>query len=331
MLDISLIGLGNMGSLHLKNIKSLEKTGLCRLSSICDTKHELADNISEQLQIPGYYSIEDLLDNGAVDAAIIATTTSSHLHVARQLIEKNIPVLIEKPVVVSINEAQELMELALKHNVLISAGYTELYNSVTKGAASIFKEKPNFYYMDFFRIGQRSMRNNSKDIDVVHDLMVHDVAVLSQFIDLKDIKDVSGYFSSYNENSEKFDMACVNLILSGDRAVRFLCDRNGTTKIRKFSLSMDDMYGEFDYMDQTAQVYKKGKLEAFGDNIWYTQSYDGAKIRYSNNPLMDEIMDFITAAEHKKGTLTASCWYDVTVTIERIREVLYDKLKRSRL
>lgn len=327
MLNIAIVGLGNMGRLHIKNVALMEQTGLCRLSCVCDIKSELADSISGELKIPGYSLIEDLIENESIDAAIVATTSASHYMITKKLIEKHIPVLVEKPVVLNVKDAERLKNLSEKNGVLISAGFTEIYNSVTTGVKSILSNKNDFDYLDFFRIGQKSSKNDMKDIDVVHDLMIHDIAVLSQLIDLKRIKDVSGYFTSYNEHSSKYDLSSVCLLLDNGRIVRFFSDRNGTTKIRRFTLSKEDMYGEFDYMDQTAQVFKKGQLEAFGDNIWYSQNYDASKIRYSNNPLYDEIKDFICAILNSSETKASTYWYEITLTVERIRAILYDNVK----
>jgi predicted dehydrogenase len=82
MLNLALIGLGNMGSLHLKNVLLLEQTGLCRLSCVCDIKTELADKIGNECRVPAYNSVECLLGKQKIDAAIIATTSSSHFEPA---------------------------------------------------------------------------------------------------------------------------------------------------------------------------------------------------------------------------------------------------------
>lgn len=322
MLNIGLIGLGNMGSLHLKNIILLEQTGLCRLSCVCDIKTELAANMGREYGVPAYESVNDLLERETIDAAIIATTSTSHFEIAMRLIERRIPVLVEKPVVLSVDEATELKELALSKGVLISAGFTEVYNSVATGVKSFFAGMSRFNCIDFFRIGQKSSKNDTKDIDVVLDLMIHDIAALAQLVDLNRVSGITGYLSSYNELSGKYDMACASMLLENGSIVRLICDRNGTIKIRKFTLSLDDMYGEFDYMDQTVQVYQRGRLKAFGDNIWYSQDYDAAKIRYSNNPLYDEIKDFVLAVANSGVTKVTGSWFDVTIMIDRIRRSL---------
>lgn len=327
MLKICLVGLGNMGRLHLKNLMLLQNTGICKLSCVCDIKKELADDISAKYGVPGYYSTEAMLEKERFDAAIIATTTSSHIMIARQMIKNKIPVLVEKPVCKSMEEAEELKMLSENEGVLISPGFTEVYNSVVTGIKQKLSRDKDINYIDFFRIGQKAPRNDTKDIDVVHDLMIHDIAVLSYLIDIDSIAEISGYLSSYNKLSRQHDTSCVSMRTKSGNIIRFMCDRNGTIKIRKFTITMDDMFGEFDYMDQSANIYQKGRLDAFGDNVWYTQSCDAVKVRYSNNPLYDEISDFINAVINGKSTLVSDSWYKVTVITEKIRDVLYNRDK----
>jgi predicted dehydrogenase len=231
--------------------------------------------------------------------------------------------LIEKPVVVSIDEAQQLKEISERKKMLISPGFTEVYNSVTTGVKNYLKEDAGFEYIDFFRVGQKTIKNDTKDIDVIQDLMTHDLAVLSELIDISKVSTICGSLSSYNKNSNLYELSSVNLMFSSNSFARFLCDRNGTVKIREFSVSKENMYGKFDFMDQTAKIMKKGNIEAFGDNIWYSQNYNTVKVRYSNNPLMDEIKDFILSVGKQSETKVSQRWFQITSTIENIRESLY--------
>lgn len=325
MLKIALIGLGNMGKLHLKNILKLESNKLCTLSCICDKNRELTDRISSEINVKGYYSAKNMLNGSEFDAAIVAVNSSEHLKVAKVLLNGCKPILIEKPVVISMSEAEELYKISQAKNVLVSPGYTEVYNSVTTGIENYLNEHKHFHYIDFYRIGQKSKRNDTKDIDVIQDLMTHDLAVVSQIIDLKTISTVGGNLSSYNEKSKMYDLANVSLSFDNGAIVRFLCDRGSSAKIRKFNISSDDIYGEFDFMDQTASIMKKGNIEAFGENIWYFQKYDAVKVRYANNPLYDEIKDFILAVQNSKKTKVSENWFYITKTIESIRKTLYKR------
>jgi len=325
MIKLAVIGLGNMGKLHLKNIIKLEEYKLCQLACVCDINRNLTDEFSDKLKVKGYYNVLDMMKDDKFDAAIIAITSVNHFEIAKLLLENNKPVLVEKPVVISLKEAEELKRICDKKKVLLSPGYTEVYNSVTTGIKNYLKNDNKIEYVDFFRIGQKNERNDIKDIDVIQDLMTHDLAVLSQITDITKIKNISGVLNAFNEKSSKYDISSVNLIFENNSMARFLCDRIGTMKIRRFTISKEDMHGEFDFMDQAAEIMKKGSIDAFGDNIWYSQNFDAVKIKYSNNPLLDEIKDFILAVKENRQTLVSPKWFEITKLIEIIRSKLYDE------
>lgn len=324
MINVCLVGLGSMGKLHFKNIKKLEDEGYCKIKCICDSNKEITDKFSLEYGIAGYYNVQELIEGNKIDAAIIATTSSSHFEIAEIFLQNKIGVLIEKPVCLNEEEIIKLKVLSEKKRILVSAGYTEVYNSVVTGISKYLLDNNGFDYIDFLRIGQKSERNKYKDIDVIQDLTTHDLAVLYNIIDIKSVTKISGMVSSYNEVSKMNDFACINLQFSNSNICRILSDRNGTIKIRKLSIANSSAFGEFDFMDQTANINKSGNLSAFGDNIWYSQNYNAVKVRYSNNPLYDELKDFITAVALERETKTSDMWFDITMLVEKIRQNIYN-------
>lgn len=325
MLKIALIGLGNMGKLHLKNLLKLQENKKCMISGVCDIKNDLTDEIKTKYNIEGFYNVYDLVENCNFDAAIIATTSSAHFEVAKVLIENGKHVLIEKPVVLNVKDAEALKEMSKMHKVLVSAGYTEIYNSVTEAIISFASGEHRYDYADFFRIGLKSSKNDTKDIDIVQDLIVHDLAI-TYFLSKEDtIKDIYGTLINLNEKSKKYDTAAVTLLFENNRIVRLLADRNGVFKKRKATIARSDSFAEFDFMEQTGEITKNSDMNIIGQNIWYSNTYHQAKIRYVNNPLLDEISDFINAIENNTSTKVSDHWFNITLLTEKIRDVLYRK------
>jgi len=327
MLKIALVGLGNMGKLHLKNLLYLQQNSKCIVSCVCDINKDLVDEISNSYKIKGFYNVEDMIEKGSFDSAIIATTSTSHFDIAKLLIEEKKHVLIEKPVVLSEENAIELNDLSVKNNILISAGYTEVYNSVTDGIIEFVNKDNEFQYIDFLRIGLKTSRNDNKDIDVIHDLMIHDLSIMNKVFNIDNIKNVFGILSSFNSISKQYDLATLNIILDNNKIIRLLADRNGVLKKRKVYISKDDNFAEFDFMEQTCEITKKGHLNVIGQNIWFTNTYQQAKIRYVNNPLLDEIQDFIDAIKKGKDTKTSKDWLKLTLFTEKIRDELYKNIR----
>ncbi|MDO6355390.1 Gfo/Idh/MocA family oxidoreductase [Caloramator sp. CAR-1] len=327
MLRIALVGLGNMGKLHLKNLLYLQQNKKCVISCVCDIKKELVDEIYNLYGIKGFYNVEDMIEKGNFDIAIIATTSTSHFEIAKLLIEDKKHILIEKPVVLNAKNAVELNSISIKNNILISAGYTEVYNSVTDGIIEFVKKDNEFEYIDFLRIGLKTSKNNNKDIDVIHDLMIHDLSIMYKICNIDNIKNIFGMLSSFNFLSKQYDLATLNVVLNNNKIIRFLADRNGVLKKRKVYLSKVDNFAEFDFMEQTCKITKKGDLNIIGSNIWFTNTYQQAQIRYVNNPLLDEIQDFIEAVEKGRETRTSKDWFKITLFTEKIRDELYKNIK----
>ncbi|GAA0085618.1 Gfo/Idh/MocA family oxidoreductase [Clostridium sp. CTA-7] len=322
MLKIALIGIGSMGKLHLKNILELQNKDVCKLELVCDIDQDKVNEICSDINVVPYYSLEKCLE-AEFDAAIIATTSNTHYEIAKKLLMKKKHVLIEKPVVLNLAEADELKKIANENGVTISAGYTEIYNSIVTGVDKLVIDNGNPNYFDFYRIGQKTTKNDIKDIDSIQDLLTHDLAVLYSVIKVDKISNVSGLLKSYNKKSGKYDFSVVSFLCNDNIVVRFNADRTSSVKIRKFNMSNEDFFGEFDFMDQIVQVSTKGNIEAFGENVWYSTNKNSVKIRYANNPLKDEILDFINSIEYKIQSKTSLIWYDVTKTIEEIRKVIY--------
>ncbi|WP_308645002.1 Gfo/Idh/MocA family oxidoreductase [Oceanotoga sp.] len=321
MVNLAIVGLGHMGQLHLKNIKKLEEEKLCNLTCICDIKKSLTDLYSNKLNVKGYYDVDSMIKEDLFDAAIVVVDSTEHFKVSKKLIEAKKDILVEKPVVVSIKEANVLKRLCEEKKVMLSPGYTELYNDVISDVKNYIEEN-QFFYLDFFRIGKKNSKNDEKDIDVIQDLMTHDIAVLSEILDITKVKKISGDIGYFNEKSSKYDFSSINLSFDNS-IVRFLVDRNGTIKIRNFKLSTEEFYGVFDFMDQKLEIIKKGNIKAFGEKIWYFQNYDSIQIKYFNNPLFEEIKDFVISSSKKINTKVSERWFDVTCLVENIRNLIY--------
>lgn len=329
---VALIGVGHMGSMYLKLLEELQKNNKCSLIAVCDTDEEVFKRLSENLSIPMFLNLKEMVEKVKFDAAIIATISSSHFEVAKLLIESGIKyLLIEKPVVTNIEDLKKLKDITEKNDVLISAGFTEVYNSVSQGLQQ-YVRKNTLKYINFSRIGLWSPKNNEKDIDVLQDIFIHDLAVLNMAKNLNDVAEKSIFMSDKNPKTGFCEFSTVKLVFKDGSVANFVSDRNGAMKIREVEVLFQDFYGIFDYMEQTAKIYRKGEISPLGDKIWYSQSYNGCTVRYVNNPLMDEIIDFINVvAGIKDKTLTSEHWYECTEFVEQLRRSSFLKSKEKEL
>lgn len=319
MRKVALLGVGRMGNLHLQNMKKLQEDGVAQLVAVCDKEEEKLNNKNIPNTAQKFISLNELLAYNEFEYVINATNSSEHFLTSKMIIEQNKRVLIEKPVVVSDEQVEELKRLVSQKNVQLSTGYTEYYNSVSDALEKLIEEN-SFNYMDVFRVGINEERNDKKDIDVIQDLLIHDLAVISKFVDFSKISEISGSLSGFNAKSGFFDTACVFLRFKDNKFIRFIVDRKNIIKIRKTYIYSNELFAVQDYMDQSIEVYKKGNLTAFGEKIWYSDSREYVKMRYVNNPLYDEIKDFLVS--DSGITKTSNLWYPLTKLTELIRVTL---------
>ncbi len=164
---LAVVGVGKLGSLHSRVISEISEA---ELVYVVDIIKERAEEVGSE------YSAEPLLDYTRVkdvDGVVVATPTHSHYEIARHFLEKGINLLVEKPITSSSQEAEELLTLAEKKNVVLHVGHVERFNPAARRLFEI-KEKPNFIRAQ--RLSPFTGR--SLDINVVQDLMIHDLEIV---------------------------------------------------------------------------------------------------------------------------------------------------------
>ncbi len=193
-ISVGIVGLGYWGPNWLRNFSSLED---CKLSYGCDLSKERCIKFSRQY--PGTrftVRYDDLLKDEALDAIVIATPTSSHYPLAAAALKAGKHVLVEKPMTSTGAEAKKLLMLAKKHKRKILVDHTFAYTSSVKRIENSMKmrELGELLYFDSVRINLGLIQ---KDTNVLWDLAIHDLTILSRIADLEDIKEVLAIGSAH--------------------------------------------------------------------------------------------------------------------------------------
>ncbi|HCV42915.1 MAG TPA: oxidoreductase, partial [Bacteroidetes bacterium] len=171
-LNIGVIGVGHLGSLHAKMLAEATDVSL---AGVYDNDKQKAIHIADEFKSAAYQDVDALIS--ACNAVTIATPTTAHFDVARRAIEQGRHVFIEKPITQSIDEAKELCRLADKHGVLIQVGHIERFNPAIL-ALEKYEIKPMF--VESHRLAQFNPRGT--DVAVVLDLMIHDIDIILSFV-----------------------------------------------------------------------------------------------------------------------------------------------------
>lgn len=297
MLHIGLIGAGNMGSKHARILRSLHEEKVCNFAACCDLIQDRAKEAVFAVKGRVYEDFKSMLENERLDGIIIATPTSTHYKIALFAIKKGINVLIEKPISVEFEESKKIYDYAKKNNVIVGAGMTEVFNSIVANLKKMIKKRNlALNTVIFNRFGFRSIKNDLKDMDVIYDLMIHDLAVLFELLDYPSLQVIGARALQLNSKSGFHDAATA-FLTDGSSNIILNASRSSKTKVRKFHMDFDKLYLEGDYMDQKIDIFSSSKFEfsEASNNLWYNMAFNHSKARYANNPLYDEDLDFINA------------------------------------
>jgi|MDTG01.3.fsa_nt_gb predicted dehydrogenase len=169
-LKIALIGLGSMGRNHLKTIRNTPEVELVA------TVDPVNNNLDELSNIQQYDNIEDLIKNHTLDAAIIATPTSTHFEVAERLLNEKINLLVEKPIAKNSQEARSLYLLAHKNNCKLVVGHIERFNPAIQALLPFLKNE-KIIHIEASRFSGYPSR--IADVGVKLDLSIHDIDLMN--------------------------------------------------------------------------------------------------------------------------------------------------------
>ena len=222
-----------------------------RLVGVVDPDVPRADAVAREFGCRGFGSIEQLLStHSEVQAASVAVPTVHHLQVARALMEAGIDVLIEKPLATSLAEADELIELAQRLGRIGQVGHLERFNSAVRATLPLITQ-PMFF--EVHRLSVFTPR--SLDVDVVLDLMIHDLDIVLSFVNspVTEIRAVGLPILS-----AKVDIANVRLQFASGCVANFTASRVSTERVRKLRFFQPRQYVSLDYGRQDVTVFSVG-------------------------------------------------------------------------
>jgi predicted dehydrogenase len=290
-ISVVVVGAGVFGRNHARVYHKLEQDGFpVHLVGVVDPDTARADAVAQEFECRSFGSVEQLLSTYAeVQAASVAVPTVHHLSVAKQLIEAGVDVLIEKPLAASLSEADALVELAARHRRIVQPGHLERFNPAVRAVASILHQ-PMFF--EVHRLSVFTPR--SLDVDVILDLMIHDLDVVLAFVrsQVKEIRAVGLPILS-----AKTDIANVRLEFESGCVANFTASRVSTERIRKLRFFQPRQYVSLDYNRQDVMVFSVNESGQPSSN----PQIGFAKLPVtSEEPLEAELKSFLEAVRDRR-------------------------------
>lgn len=258
-----------------------------RLVGVVDTDSVRADSVAQEFGCRAFGSVEQLISTfREVQAASVCVPTGHHLAIARGLMSAGIEVLIEKPLAGSLIEADELIRLSHRHDRIAQAGHLERFNPAVRAIGPLVT-KPMFF--EVHRLSVFTPR--SLDVDVVLDLMIHDLDIVLSLVKspVKEIRAVGLPILS-----GKVDIANVRMEFESGCVANFTASRVSTERVRKLRFFQPRQYISVDYARQDAVVFTVGG-EAEGAPSVNPQIKLFKPEIVSEEPLQAEIKAFLQA------------------------------------
>jgi len=284
---VAVIGAGAFGRNHARVYRQLQQEGT-ELAAIVDADAARAAAVSREFGNPPCLSLDQV--RGRVDAASVAVPTVEHLKVARALMEAGIDVLIEKPLAPSLAEADEIIRVAQETGRIVQVGHLERFNPAVRATVPLLT-RPMFF--EVHRLSVFTPR--SLDIDVILDLMIHDLDIVLSFVHspVKEIRAVGLPILT-----PRVDIANVRMEFESGCVANFTASRVSTERVRKLRFFQPQQYISIDYSRQDVMVFTVDPSAAAKASPNPGIGMQKPAV-VSEEPLHAELRSFLDAVRHR--------------------------------
>ena len=280
---VAVIGVGALGRHHARILSALPDV---ELVAVVDIKEARAREIGGLVNAPFATSAAEML--GRVDAVTVAVPTDSHLAVALPFLQRGTAVLVEKPLARNAPEAQQMIDAAAASGAVLGVGHTERYNPAVAAVRPLL-DHPRF--IEIHRLG--TFPDRSLDIDVVFDLMIHDLDVVLSIVP-SEVVTVEAVGVAVL--TAKPDIANARLKFASGCIANITASRISKDRVRKIRIFQRDAYLSVDYAAQEVERWRLVKGNGAMPAI------DGGKLDVAQEePLKRELADFVAAVRDKRA------------------------------
>lgn len=280
-IKIGLIGLGNMGKNHLRILSNLKGA---KLNFISDTNLERARSFSEEYDIPVANNYVEAAKS--VDGIVLVSPTSTHCEIIQKLAPLVSGIFVEKPLAPSLEECKILDNICKAHCTYLQVGYVERFNPAVQVLNKILKTQ-KVIAADFTRTNKLSDR--IKDVDVITDLMVHDIDLALHLFG--GVESVQAYGQIGNHENQMIHWARATLKHTSDSYSSLTASRITEKRIRQISLTCKGAYVDANLLHREVYLSKQYE-EHYRDTVSITGSEEAFDVR-PIEPLFSELNTFV--------------------------------------
>jgi predicted dehydrogenase len=319
-LKIGVLGAGHLGKIHLKLLSETEGYDLV---GFYDPDPEQVEYAKQEFGIEAFNGVDELID--AVDVVDVVTPTLSHYDCASKALRSSRHVFIEKPVTNTLEEAENLMKLAMEANVKVQVGHVERFNP------AFIAGKPyltNPMFIESHRLAQFNPRGT--DVPVVMDLMIHDLDIILSLVG-SSVKRISA--SGVAVVSQTPDIANARIEFANGCVANITASRISLKNMRKTRFFQHDAYVAIDFLKKKTEVVRlDDKTAAPSENDLFIELPDNEKRKINfefpevknTNAIQEELRSFRTCIENNgQPAVTIQDGYNALLVAHQIVEKLH--------
>ncbi|MBW1694964.1 MAG: Gfo/Idh/MocA family oxidoreductase [Deltaproteobacteria bacterium] len=282
-LHVGVVGVGYLGKFHAEKYARMDHVDLVGVVDIDQSK---AEDVAKKFDAKAYSTHRDLF--GKVDAVSIVAPTPDHYFIAKDFLEHNIDVLVEKPMTTTLEEADELVRFSGSKGLILQVGHLERFNPAVVALQDVV-EKPLFIESHRLSI----YKERCTDVSVVLDLMIHDIDIILNFV--KSEVD-SIHAAGAPVISGHVDIANARLQFKNGCVANVTASRISTKNERKIRLFQKDAYVSVDFANQEITVIKQNDQIESG----LIPGMDIRQLRFAKgDALEDELKSFVKAVKNR--------------------------------
>jgi virulence factor len=246
LMKIGVVGVGSMGVNHCKVLQMIKNVHFVGVYDINPKKNE---QVAKMFAVTPFSSFDELIH--AVDAVIIAVPTSHHFSLTKQAIQKGKHVLVEKPFVTSLKEAEHIIRMVEKESVIVQVGHVERFNPAYQQLSKIINSQ-DIIFLEARRFG---VPNRYIDTDVILDIMIHDVDIILQLVN-SPLSSVTGV-GSYCEKCGRLEAASALLFFQNGCFASLLSSRLSLEKKRSLYVTENNRFLKANLLTKELYIYHK--------------------------------------------------------------------------
>ncbi len=287
VIKIGLLGVGNMGQNHLRNLVMLKQV---EIAFIYDFDKNMCEKMSKLHNVPVSINLDEDLQK--VYGVIIVTPTFTHADYIRKVSKYVKNIFVEKPLTDTLESSKEIAKLSKELSLNIQVGFIERYNSAVVSLEKVIKNSSRIINIDFSRTNKVSTRIT--DVDVVTDLMIHDIDLALKLNGLPEKIDAYGYMN----NGNMIEYARAIIVHKNGSFSNIVASRITEKRIRHISATCDDMYIDCNLLSKEVFVNKQ-TIEQYLENVSISSKSETIDVR-PQEALLLELMDFVKLCQGEK-------------------------------